>query len=120
MRVWKLHEEVPGLAMSRSFGAAVAESLGVIAVPEVNFYQRKHSDRALIVCSDGLIEFIQNQDICNTISEFYDTNDTESAANKLIQQATASWEKEEPVIDDITVIVIFIYPNNRPAPAASR
>ena len=33
-RVWLLHEDIPGLAMSRSFGDAVACRVGVNAVPE--------------------------------------------------------------------------------------
>lgn len=33
-RVWLLNEDIPGLAMARSFGDAVAARVGVIAVPE--------------------------------------------------------------------------------------
>jgi len=40
MRVWMKHEDIPGLAMSRSLGDAVAESLGVISTPDVKIYQR--------------------------------------------------------------------------------
>ena len=32
-RVWLLHDDIPGLAMSRSLGDNVAASVGVIAVP---------------------------------------------------------------------------------------
>jgi hypothetical protein len=34
-RVWLKHENIPGLAMSRSFGDFVASQVGVIAEPEV-------------------------------------------------------------------------------------
>lgn len=40
MRVWMKHEDIPGLAMSRSLGDAVAESLGVIAIPDIKLYKR--------------------------------------------------------------------------------
>ena len=33
-RVWLLNEDIPGLAMSRSFGDAVACRVGVNAIPE--------------------------------------------------------------------------------------
>ena len=33
-RVWLMDEDVPGLAMSRSFGDQVAASVGVSAIPE--------------------------------------------------------------------------------------
>ncbi len=35
-RVWIKEEEIPGLAMSRSFGDRVAASVGVIAEPGIN------------------------------------------------------------------------------------
>ena len=34
-RVWLKHQDVPGLAMTRSFGDLVAQKVGVIPVPEV-------------------------------------------------------------------------------------
>jgi hypothetical protein len=34
-RVWLMNEEIPGLAMSRSFGDHCAAQVGVIAEPEV-------------------------------------------------------------------------------------
>ena len=34
-RVWMMGENVPGLAMSRSFGDTVAGKVGVIATPEI-------------------------------------------------------------------------------------
>jgi hypothetical protein len=36
--VWLKEEEIPGLAMSRSFGDRVAASVGVIALPGINFF----------------------------------------------------------------------------------
>lgn len=35
MRVWLLNEDVPGLAMSRSLGDYVAQSVGVSPEPEI-------------------------------------------------------------------------------------
>ena len=40
---------------------------------------------------------------------FYIQNDPEGAVNKLIKEANAAWKKEEDVIDDITVIVVFFH-----------
>lgn len=34
-RVWLMEENIPGLAMSRSFGDYVASQVGVISIPEV-------------------------------------------------------------------------------------
>ena len=38
-RVWLKTENIPGLAMSRSFGDYVASTVGVIAEPEVINYK---------------------------------------------------------------------------------
>jgi hypothetical protein len=35
-RVWLKNEEIPGLAMSRSFGDQVAASVGILAEPGIN------------------------------------------------------------------------------------
>jgi hypothetical protein len=42
MRVWLKNEDSPGLAMSRSLGDGLAESLGVIATPDTKIYKRQH------------------------------------------------------------------------------
>lgn len=110
MRVWMKHEDIPGLAMSRSLGDAVAESLGVIAVPDIKIHPRSlELDKALVVCSDGITEFMENDRIGEIIEPYYRTNDTEGACRKLVEEATQLWMREESVIDDITAIVIFFH-----------
>ncbi|CDW78250.1 protein phosphatase 2c containing protein [Stylonychia lemnae] len=110
MRVWMKNEDIPGLAMSRSLGDAVAESLGVIPTPDIKFYQRQpDKDRAIVVCSDGVSEFLENEQIGQIIEPYYKNNDTEGACRKLVEEATNQWLKEESVIDDITAIVIFFH-----------
>ena len=62
MRVWLKNDDTPGLAMSRSLGDFVAESIGVISTPDTKIYRRQYDkDVALVVCSDGVIEFLSNE-----------------------------------------------------------
>lgn len=104
------YEDIPGLAMSRSLGDAVAESLGVIATPDIKIYRRQFDcDKAIVVCSDGISEFLENEDIGELVEPFYKNNDTEGACKRLVEEATAKWMREESVIDDITAIVIFFH-----------
>lgn len=50
--------------MSRSIGDLVAESVGVIPTPDVKIHKRNpESDKALVLCSDGVSEFLQNSQI---------------------------------------------------------
>ena len=59
-RVWHLHEDIPGLAMSRSFGDQAAAEVGVNSIPEITEMNLQESDKFLILASDGVWEFISN------------------------------------------------------------
>lgn len=107
-RVYAKDEDGPGLAMSRSLGDTVAEKLGVISTPDVRVVKRlADKDRALVLCSDGVSEFLSNERIGEIIYPYYQANDTEGACRKLVEEATYQWLKEDSVIDDITAVVIF-------------
>lgn len=54
-------EQIPGLAMSRSIGDAVAEQVGVIAEPEVMHVELTRDHKFIVLASDGLWEFISSQ-----------------------------------------------------------
>ena len=77
-RVWKKEGDVPGFAMSRSFGDEVAHNVGVIVNPEIDDYHLLNEDKFIILASDGIWEFISKR-----------------------------WIMEEEVIDDITIILAF-------------
>lgn len=107
-RVYAKDEDGPGLAMSRSLGDTVAEKLGVIAVPDVKICRRQfEKDRAIVLCSDGVTEFLTNEQIGEIVFPYYASNDTEGACRKLVEESTQMWMKEDSVIDDITAVVIF-------------
>lgn len=126
-RVWLGHMDVPGLAMARSLGDTVAHSAGVISDPEFTryilgsgkgeFYEANsgkiasqtiegwQEDLYLVIASDGLWEFMTDQeviDICKT------QTDARRTVDLLIMEANGRWMKEEQVIDDTTVIVAYV------------
>jgi serine/threonine protein phosphatase PrpC len=102
-----MDENVPGLAMSRSFGDRVAAQAGVISVPEIYETRVTMDDKFLIIASDGIWEFIPNDEAVEMVVPFWRRGDPEGACDKLIQEAVKNWEQEDEVIDDITVIVVF-------------
>lgn len=107
-RVWLKREEMPGLAMSRSFGDFLAKSVGVICEPdffELNIIENKI--RCVILASDGLYEFISNESIAEMVVPFIKTNDCVGATKKLVEEAYRTWTKDGVICDDITVIVLF-------------
>lgn len=104
LRVWLGHQEVPGLAMTRAFGDSVAATVGVVAHPEVLRFRFEADDAFLILGSDGIWEFITNEEAVQIVAK---CKTPEEACRVLVDEATQRWMQNEEVIDDITVIVIF-------------
>lgn len=108
LRVWLKTEDVPGLAMTRSFGDSVAHSVGCNALPEMDEYQFTKDDKVVVIASDGVWEFLENIDVAKIVYPFYLQKNAEGAAENLVRASFKRWRKEESVIDDITCIVIFL------------
>lgn len=104
-RVWLGNMDVPGLAMSRSLGDGVAHSAGVSSEPEYFSRMLDTNDRYLVIASDGLWEFMSNEEVTDIVAG---QNDPKVAVDLLIMEANRRWMKEEQVIDDTTVIVAYI------------
>ena len=106
-RVWQKGEVYPGIAMSRSIGDFIASKLGVI--PEPKFIDEKidKDTKFIVVASDGIWEFLDNDTVKNMVMPFYEKNDPNGACKELIKKATEFWNQEDVVVDDITVIVVF-------------
>ena len=106
-RIWIKEEEVPGLAMTRSFGDRVAATVGVISEPEIKEMELNMHDKFMIIASDGIWEFISSQECVNIISNFYEKNDIKGCCEYLYEESSKRWLKEEEVIDDTTLILVF-------------
>ena len=108
LRVWLKNEDYPGLAMSRSFGDRVAHSVGVSTEPEIREYNFEKEDKFFVISSDGLFEFISSQEIVDIVKDFYISGDIVSCCEYLYKVSSEKWMKEEEVIDDITMIIVFL------------
>ena len=106
-RVWIKEEEVPGLAMTRSFGDRVAATVGVMSEPEIKEFNFEEGDKFMIIASDGIWEFISSQECIDIIKDYYDKNDLKGCCEYLYQESSKRWLKEEEVIDDTTLILVF-------------
>ena len=106
-RIWIKDEEIPGLAMTRSFGDRVAATVGVISEPEIKEMKLDINDKFMIIASDGIWEFISSQECIDIISTFYEKNDIKGCCTFLYEESSKRWIKEEEVIDDTTLILVF-------------
>mmetsp|Transcript_45800 Transcript_45800/g.83964 ORF Transcript_45800/g.83964 Transcript_45800/m.83964 type:complete len:383 (+) Transcript_45800:96-1244(+) len=108
-RVYAGKDKYPGLNMSRCLGDIVGhDSAGITWEPEVAEFTLESSDCLLLLCSDGVWEFITEQEACDIVSQFSPA-DAMRAAETLAKEAWDRWIKEEDgsVVDDITAIVIY-------------
>jgi len=105
-RVWLRAGEGPGLAMARSLGDHMCSHVGVIASPEVKTFDCTELDHFMILASDGVWEFITNEEAVAIVSKHRHARD---GCTALINEATLRWRKEEGNYrDDITCIVVHL------------
>lgn len=106
-RIWAQDQEYPGTAFTRSIGDSLAESLGVVAEPEIDDHVISDRDRVLIAASDGIFEFITTKS-CVEIALLY--SDPLEACKALVGESYKLWIEREDRTDDITIILGFIDP----------
>lgn len=105
-RVFVKEKYYPGIAMSRAIGDTLAHTVGVCSIPEVLKIDIGEEDELIVICSDGVWEFIESQTAVEQILRF---EDPKSSAEALAQLAWDKWVLNEgDIVDDITVIVLFI------------
>lgn len=111
-RVWLKNQDLPGLAMSRSMGDGVASSVGVICDPEILEIHLVPEDKFIMIGSDGVFEFISNEELVRIVVPYYRIQDCEGTCDAIVREANKRWKREEEVIDDITAVCIFLDVNS--------
>jgi len=109
-RIYAKNARYPGLNMSRCIGDLLGhQDCGIIAEPEVSKRDISDQDAVLLVCSDGVWEFINGLEAV-TIVMNYPPKQAMAAAEKLAKEAWDRWITEEggAVVDDITVVLVFL------------
>ena len=106
-RVYIKDKEQPGLAMSRSFGDKKAKSCGVIPYPDIIEYNLNNDSKYMVLCSDGVWEFISNEEVMEIGNKYYNQNNMTEFCNELLKKSTEIWENEETYIDDLTIVTVF-------------
>ena len=72
-------EDIPGLAMSRSVGDLVAASVGVTCEPEFLNHDLTLEDKFLVIGSDGIFEFLSNEQVLKIVVPFWKRWDVQGA-----------------------------------------
>ena len=107
-RVYLKGAQFPGLAMSRSMGDEFAKSVGVTSEPDILTVRLSKDDKFVVIASDGIWEFISNQDAVRIVSPCFDDGDATKASAALVQEAQNRWRMVDNMVDDITAVVAFL------------
>ena len=109
LRVYMKDKDLPGLAMTRSFGDYFASIAGTISTPEVKEHILMPEDKFFILASDGLFEYISSEEVGNIVKKYYEKNDVVGCCEYLYKESYRKWiVEEEDTVDDITIILVFL------------
>ena len=107
-RVWFKDGDYPGLAMSRSIGDTLAHKVGVSSIPEFKeFNLNKSNPFAIVVASDGVWEFMSNEQVKNIVMKYKYNKDGFKCSKEIVEKAREIWEGTSFAIDDITCVTVF-------------
>jgi cGMP-dependent protein kinase 2 len=101
--VWLKNANVPGLNMSRSLGDLTGKIAGVISTPHASVEPLGAGDHALILASDGLWDFVPNEEVT---AVGLSSADCWEAAARLARLTRARWLVRTGGADDTTVVVV--------------
>ncbi|KAL2969704.1 hypothetical protein AAZX31_15G096300 [Glycine max] len=104
-RLWVQNGKLPGAAFTRSVGDKLAETIGVIAVPEVSTVQLTPNHLFFVVASDGVFEFLSSQTVVDMAASYSDPRD---ACAAIAGESYKLWLEHEGRTDDITIIIVQI------------
>ena len=106
-RVYMRGEDFPGLAMSRSIGDIESKKIGVIPNPQFIEYNISEETKYMIICSDGIWEFMSNKKVMEIANEYYLNNDSKGLCKCLYETSVKYWNEAQCYLDDITAIAVF-------------
>jgi serine/threonine protein phosphatase PrpC len=109
-RLFLKGREFPGISMSRAIGDTIAQSIGLISDPAVMCIDLEDEDEFILICSDGVWEFIEDQEAVEIIKPV--DGNVKQGADRLATLAWSRWiQNEVDVVDDITVVACYLKGN---------
>ena len=92
--------------MSRVLGHKGVDAIGIIPSPDVQRYTLTVADKAIVIASDGVWDFLEDAEVVSIVKRF--APDGDAACKALVEVATQRWIEDDPTYrDDVSAIVIF-------------
>ncbi|KAA8548551.1 hypothetical protein F0562_000182 [Nyssa sinensis] len=104
-RVWLQDEWDPGAAFTRSIGDRQAETVGVVADPEVSMHRLRPDQPFFILASDGVFQFLSSQTVVDLVASYADPRD---ASSVIAAESYKLWLDNDIRTDDITIVIVQI------------
>jgi serine/threonine protein phosphatase PrpC len=107
-RVYGATTDAPGMNMSRALGDDLGHRIaGIVCDPTIMDYTLHPDDKFICVCSDGVWEFLEPNEVVSLLDSGKTPQD---GCEKVTKQAWNRWIKEEngEVVDDITAILVML------------
>ncbi|KAG9449193.1 hypothetical protein H6P81_009158 [Aristolochia fimbriata] len=104
-RLWVPNGMYPGTAFTRSIGDSIAETIGVVATPEIVVFELTPDHPFFVLASDGVFEFLSSQSVVDMVAKY---NDPRDACAAIVAESYRLWLQYETRTDDITIIVVHI------------
>ena len=62
-----------------------------------------------MIASDGVWEFLSNEEIAAIVKPFFESKNAEKAAEAVVRESYLRWKREEEgIVDDITCVIVFL------------
>ena len=85
--------------------------MGVSAEPELTHHDLNDGKtKCIIIASDGVFEFVSNEEVVGICEEFYP--DCDRASKEIVKLSYNKWAIEDERADDVTVIVAYVSSTN--------
>ena len=126
-RVYLPHSQFPGIVLTRAIGYTMAESIGIIAKPDLTKHQLGVDDEFVVLVSEGVSIVMSNEDIVNFVAKYRKlanrkvefnlnllvvTPSNTCIAHLLCEEARFRWlsivENEDVIIEDISCVILEI------------
>mmetsp|Transcript_63596 Transcript_63596/g.184463 ORF Transcript_63596/g.184463 Transcript_63596/m.184463 type:complete len:554 (+) Transcript_63596:124-1785(+) len=107
-RNFRVHKKAgygPMLNMSRCFGDLWGQACGIISQPDIIQLHIHKADQVLLLCSDGVWEYMTPQDAADTAHDAL-RSQADGAAHAVAIKAMDRWNELHETTDDITVVLV--------------
>lgn len=103
-RLYLKGRNYPGIAVSRAFGDTLARTVGLLCEPEVGVLAVTTDDSFVIVASDGIWDYMNEEEVLGEIEK----STWETQINSLVETSWRRWLHHENRADDITVVLFSL------------